>query len=384
MRRSANVEQRAWLIRLLRAVVTLATLLASSVCVAAEPSVMIGRPASPTPLLNEVLIRMRGELTAAGLSTDTRVWERRMGEGAPVLPRETYGAVVFEQDRTRIAIWAYAPDSEDPITLTLDTRARHVNAEVVAVRAVEALRAAIHRYAEGARQGEEELPQAVREFGESTPPAPPAPDQSSSVPEKTAPVEEPPVEVALAPAPAPLPAPQLPLEDQWRLTFQAGPSLALDGGALAGGVGAGLGIDRGWFGARVLVDAALSPYGFAGPAGVAHARRTAGSLQAGGVWRPSARFFLLGTIGGGVANYAIEGDAGPGFTAVSTDHWTPYVAARVSGQFHLTSGFALYVDAEPSVVANAPVLRVGGVDVAKLGQPAFVGGAGVLIALQLQ
>jgi hypothetical protein len=123
--------------------------------------VVIVRPAAGDTLLNEALIRTRGELRAVGLTVEIQLAEER---ALSRLPESVYGTLVFRRSNGRIEIEAFAPGVDAPVLQVVDTAQPSVDAEVVSVRAVEALRAAMLQYARRARASEQALPEAVVGF----------------------------------------------------------------------------------------------------------------------------------------------------------------------------------------------------------------------------
>src|SRR5690606_17254810 len=86
-------------------------------------------------LLEEGLVRVRGELAAMGLSTEPRA----DGEPTRTQPSPAYqGALVCERFGTWLRIQAWNPEATMPVTQWIDASDPAVDAEVVAVRAVEA------------------------------------------------------------------------------------------------------------------------------------------------------------------------------------------------------------------------------------------------------
>src|SRR3970282_1753578 len=118
-----------------------------STAVAAEPArgvILISQSADP--LIDEALIRARGELAGVGLETSVLIADEETLRSIPSFGAEVYGVLAFERDERHVRIRAYSPDSESPLLQEVDTHKPNVNAEVVAIRAVETLRAALLEY----------------------------------------------------------------------------------------------------------------------------------------------------------------------------------------------------------------------------------------------
>src|SRR5262245_26595020 len=118
--------------------------LLSRTLLAAEPArVVILKSQAADPLTDEALIRARGELSGIGLETSVLTADDETLRRIPSFGTDVYGVVAFERYEQRIQIRAYSPGSQLPIVQDIDTQKPGVNAEVVAVRAVETLRAAL-------------------------------------------------------------------------------------------------------------------------------------------------------------------------------------------------------------------------------------------------
>src|SRR5690606_40882988 len=137
-------------------------------------------PERTDPLIDEALIRISGELAAVGLRVEIRPPGSVSDEELVPLDAGDYGAIVLSQQRSRIDIRAYARGLETPVSQSAQRNHPGMDAEVVAVPAVEALRAAMIQYARHEVETQNEpatgRPGAVpASTGTAPPPHPPKP-----------------------------------------------------------------------------------------------------------------------------------------------------------------------------------------------------------------
>ena len=109
--------------------------------------VVVIRPEPSGPLLDEALIRIRGELSAVGLGVEVRSPSPETLEGEPSFGPLDYGLVELRTSESQIEIRAHAPGLDSPVVQLADPHHPGINAEVIAIRTVEALRAAMIQYA---------------------------------------------------------------------------------------------------------------------------------------------------------------------------------------------------------------------------------------------
>src|SRR5262249_35115347 len=112
-------------------------------CQSGAAPVLIVTPSNTSPLIDEGVVRVRGELSALGLTTENE----SEGKSSTTSARPAYqGTLVFERFGDWLRIQAWNPNLAMPVTQWIDTSDPSVDAEVLAVRAVEALRAALLPY----------------------------------------------------------------------------------------------------------------------------------------------------------------------------------------------------------------------------------------------
>ncbi|MGC4090359.1 MAG: hypothetical protein QM756_21270 [Polyangiaceae bacterium] len=320
----------------------------------AEPRVLIEVPQAPDAVLDEALNRVRGELSAVGLGADVRV---QVGEQTePKLDAGVEGALSLVRDGSLIRIRAYGPLSSTPVVQELDARASDVTAEVVAVRAVEALRAVTVAFRR-AEQKPEAKPPAPPPAPKALPPAPPTP-----------------------PSARPAFAPR---GQHGAISVALGPAAFYDVDSRTLGLGGELSAFYGkfpCFGGPSLSSTLYRPL-LEVSAGSVDTRRLSAALRVGCSVELPRPFELWFSLGGGAALYSVEGSATNGFVGHALHHTTPFFTAGVGVSVWLSSRLAVYSHLDASWASDAGALRVAGSELAQLERPLLWGALGV--ALQI-
>lgn len=333
----------------LAAVLTMA-LLAARALASETAQVLIVEVAHADDLLDEAIVRARGELAAVGLTI--RV-ERVASSTVPSLEENLFGMLVLDHSGRRVRIRAYAPGAALPVEQSMDLRRPHGDAEVIAVRAVEALRAAMLESARHAQDAHRAIPPAVSGFTRLG--APPLGDRPRE-PEH--------------------PADSL---DSTRLRFWAGPELAYQprAAAVSAGVQAGAWLAHGWSLYGIVAESGFSALRLSEPAGLVEVKRRSLEAHFGARFEPVPPVELFGTLGIGVAEHAIVGQAVPTFIGRSEDHVGLCVSARAGSVFWLWPAFGSYLSLAASVAPNAPAVRVAEREVAVLDRPMIALSVGI-------
>lgn len=324
-------------------------LLAASRSAEAEPQrVSIHVPARADPLLDEALVRVRGELGAMGLEAEVRSGEpgeTRAAEGIG-------GTLIVERDGAWIRIRALGPASAAPAVQELDTRRADVSAEVVAVRAVEALRAVMTGLPE--RRPKEPI---------APPPKPPNPPESPS------------------PPPARSNAPSIAPRDEAALSVWSGPSALYDISPSRAALGAELGVFWGrssWFGGAQLGTSLLRTK-LDDAVGKVYIRRSTALARLGltlELARSSELWFMLG---GGIARYNVQGKAAPGYVSESGHHDSALFAGGVGATTWFSPHFGAYLRLEAAFAADAAAVRVTAREIAVLERPTLTAALGLTV-----
>jgi len=313
---------------------------------AAPPRVLVTAPADASVLLKESLVRAQGELSAVGLGADVELLPSapRVAHTPPGL-RDVYGLLELEQHGSLISIHAWAPGATESLDARVDLAGPGVTSEVIAVRAVETLRAAMLQFAEAERGA---VPEAVRGFTRFTAP------------------------VAATPPPPPA-KPQPPAPRSPPLAFWAGPALALHPG-VSPDLGAQLGILVGP--SRVFAAAAfettLGDLHLEGDHGSADVRRQAVWLQLGFRFRPASSWEVATRAGAGYVAFGIEGVGDPGYHGAESSHGSLGLMLGVSTVYWATRAFGLYGSVGGRIATDAPTILIAEKQVITLDRPAFV------------
>lgn len=331
----------------------------------AAPRVRLQRPSRADELIDEAVIRVLGELTAVGLDVELVQRSAEAPRTLPPLPEGTFGLIAFRRSAAEMVVDIWSPEGGAPYSFRVDVRQPSVSAEVVAVRAVEALRAKWLEYGElyGA-----DLPGPVLEFARAMEPAAPKVEpQPSKEPSTSA-------ERRRTPDSSRHSVPEWPFD--WSLQLHGGASWRLDEGSGSAGAGGSLLFGRGaWFGG-LLVSGGLQAAEVVDVAGSATVRdvrylgigRTEVSLSQ--AWRGFVQ------AGFGVTRYSIDasvsGDAlleardsvetrfcaqlGAGGNWWLGEHAGVYIAAELRG---LVSPFRLRMDDRAVETLGAPSAALG-------------------------
>lgn len=307
--------------------------------------VLLLRPDTSDPLIEEALIRTRGELAAAGLTGEAEV-----GTGSPSAQARARGAdasLTLQRIGDRVRILAAVLESGVFEEQWVDLERESASAEVIAVRAVETLLAAMTRHLKATRP----------------PTPPPAPAQGPPEKDET-------------PGPPPSGRGESPL-----LTVRVGPSLSVSTvGALAPGVGARLSLALGhaFYFAGADLETSLAPTAAEKSAGSAEVRRSLVVGHVGGVLRLVDSTDLFATLGAGLVRYDIEGLPEPGFVGMSETHDATLGVAGVGVAQWLSQSVGTYLDVRATLCFDAPEVRVAGEPVMTLDSPSFSASAGLL------
>lgn len=341
-------------------------------------------PTRSGPVLEEALIRIRGELRAVGLQVEVHAGPGASTEGTPALfgPGE-YGAIVLTEQGGQIEIRAFAPGLETPVSQSASPRHPGVDAEVVAVRAVEALRAAMVQYARSPRPEKGDLPPEVSEFTRLSP-APTLEEVGATPPENSL--------TSPGPGDAPPADPNLGDSDGfgresagtgrvWTLWLGAVGALEWPAGKGLGGVQGSVVWQPGWTGIALTGQRSLWGAEVTGPEGRALLERSA--VQVAFSLRPrlTETTDLFVTAGAGLAHYAARPEAAEGFAGRSQGHLSPYLGLQLGGAHWLAERVSLYGAFGCEVLRDAPRFRFDGRDVAVVGRPTATLGAGVVLSL---
>jgi len=354
---------------------------------ASEPArVLLVAPSDASSLVSEALVRAQGELFAVGLAsartgaipTDSSAAPSDGSTEPPRLPTDVYGLLVLEQREGAIIIHAWAPHSTSSLDARVELNAPGLTAEVLAVKAVETLRAAMVQFA---RRERGELPEAVRGFTkQQSPEAAPleAPAAKPAAKPTAQPAPPPPPPDEAEPAEAPIPS------DRGRLRSEAlgaaaplgawlGPQLAVEPGGASVGGQIGLLVGPRWGCLALAFDTGFGRLQLDAAEGDAKVQRRALVLQAGlrtlvdRAWEA----FVRGGVG--YAAFDVRGQGAAGYRGLHLTHESLVLQANVGVIRWLTRSMGLYGHVGTVLALDAPSVLIAGRSVATLDHPsAFV------------
>ncbi len=327
----------------------------------------VGQVSPTAPLLEEALVRARAELQTVGLI----VLERPQQDPLSSEPWSTnpgvHGRLTLEQVDSIVRIEATAPGLSAPVVQVVDVSEAGVDAEVVAIRAVETLRAAMVQYAQFASRDSKTLPTAVGEFTRVKPAPPRRTSPTSSAP-------------AAAGEPRPEPDPGQDAAGGVALSLWVAPEAYLDlrareasgSGRLVfygGGFGyyAGIGVRQTWTVGSIRSSAGEAP-----------TRRTDLSLFLKVQEDLGSNAAVFGAAGGGYRQYVVSGQASDGYSARDRQHATAAGSLEIGAAQWIARQLALFIDCGISAALDAPELYFDGKRVARLDRPSLWVSVGVV------
>lgn len=310
--------------------------------------------------MEEALIRIRGELQAVGLHVEVRRDPGWSPDDLAPLEAGDYGVIVLSQQGTRIDIRAYAPGLETPVSQSAHTSYPGMDAEVVAVRAVEALRAAMIQFARNRPASSDPLPPAVGDFTRLEPPSPPPAPLAVEAP----PPPPPPSTTESEPSAPPS------TTTTWAVWLGAVGLLDFPATLGHGGIAGALwwqqaGLRVGVLGQRTLTGGRLHEL-----EGSAIVERSALQLLVGTERALTSDTFAFAAAGVGAVYSEARARANPGFVSSTTTHLSPALSVQLGAGYRFAPPVGAFALAGAEVLAEALRLRFDGRDVAETGRPA--------------
>lgn len=296
--------------------------------------------------MTRALVLVRGELSALGL--DVQV----VRADAMDAPETTSDRLFLDVKEGVIVVRVFAIGAQAPLVESVEPDGPEVTAEVIAVRAVEALRAA-----------------------QLLPPPPPRvapPKPPTEQPPKEPPLmERPPAEQRPTSQPkATPPTLQLALGPAFVQNLQGPPQLTGHAALL---VGPSFGF------AALGYEGSLAGLDFERAAGSAQISRRTLFLQLGARVRLSPAWEVNARAGLNYLHYAASGAARPGYLAQDLAHDTGGVSISIGGAYYFVHAVGVYLDAGGLVAFDAARVQLADESVVTLDQPSFVVGFGLLL-----
>jgi hypothetical protein len=354
------VEMRALLCRVASVFLLLAQFAETEAQASDPPRVLVVAPTPRSSVVERALPLIRGELAGEGLSAEIRDDDPQK---TPV-PQAAYGLLSLETNGSTTVIRAFAPGDPKPIVANIDADDAGVDAEVLAVRAVETLRAAVLQFAQAHQEG---LPDAVRGFAQ--------------LPKATA--------TPAAPKPPPPPRPRPPAQprparSRTASTVQAflGPELAAQP-RLTPSVGAegGLIVGPRWGFIGAAFESTLYRSRVSSSVGHADILRRALSLELGARFRVAQAWELSTRVGVGYADYAVKGKGTPGYVGVALDHRALVTSLALNGAYYFGRALGVYLSFAGAVALDAPVVQLAAKEQSTLDRPSLTVSSGALLTL---
>lgn len=322
---------------------------------AQAPRVVVAGPSDASALLQESLVRVQGELSAVGLGADVELFATtRAAQRTQPLRKGVYGALELEQRASVLLIRAWAPGANASVDARVDLTAPGVTSEVIAVRAVETLRAAMLQFAQAERGA---VPAEVRGFTRFN-----APDGPPTLADRATPAAEPRRSPPLA--------------------FWAGPAVSVHAGVapdLGAQVGLLVGPNRAF--AAAAFETTLGDLHLEGEHGSADVRRQAAWLQLGVRFRPADAWEVATRAGAGYAAFNISGAGDPGYHGANTTHGSLTLMLGVSGVYWATRAFGLYASVGGRLATDAPSVVIAEKQGITLDRPSFVVSLGASVGV---
>ncbi len=333
------------------------SLLGPARALADAAEVVLIRPRDPGPLLTEALIRLQAELRAVGLEVIEQ--ERDLAGPPPTLEGLEYGSIVLVRRGPVIEIYAYAKGLESPVIQLADTSASGIDPEVVAIRAVEALRAAMVQFARREQARRAPLPESVSGFTRLSPtPRALEPAQGE---QPQAPADRPRTGLELGLFLGPSATWDLPI-DEWSFGGQVS--------AFAGSSWYRLGL----YADRVVLQARVDD-----ASGTVWSRRTviAGEMRA----RLAAglRSVVFVGLGAGALHHDFEAVANAGYVSHGGQHTSLVISADSGAAYFFIDDFGLYLSVRCDVATDAPRLRLASREGDAFARPALSSSVGVVV-----
>jgi len=320
-----------------------------------SPSTVIVSSNVSDARLTRALVLIRGELSALGIDVQVRVADT--ADAPPFAPETTSDRLSLDVKEGVIVVRVFAAGAQAPLVESVDLDGPDVTAEVIAVRAVEALRAA------------RLLPPETQR---AAAPTPAKKKPRTAHPSVGQPLTEQPQ--AAAPSTTPI-APSIPM-----LQLALGATFVQNSQGLPQpGAQAAIRIGPHWGFVAVGAEASLAGLSFERPVGSAQVSRRTLFLQLGARVRLHRAWELNARGGVNYLHYSAGGTAEPGYVARDLEHGTGALSLSFGGAYYFLDAFGVYLDVGGLVAFDAARLRLGNEDVVALDRPSLAFGAGVLL-----
>ena len=316
------------------------------------PNTVVVSTTTSDARLTRALVLIRGELSALGLDVQVRAADAADTAATPAdVSNERLSLDI--KDGT-LVVRVFEAGAQAPLVESVDLDGPQVTAEVIAVRAVEALRAA------------RLLP-------------PPPAERTSAAPKP--PAERPPVEhPALEHPPAEHPptaasARRVPTVQLWLgPTFvqhlQGVPQVSAHAALLVG---------PSWGFVALGAESSLAGLQFERKVGSAQVSRRTLFFQLGARFRVHPAWEVSARGGLSYLHYAASGVAEPGYQARELEHGTGGASLSLGGAYYFARAIGVYLDLSCLFAFDAARVRLGDESVVTLDRPSLALGTGVML-----
>jgi hypothetical protein len=314
------------------------------------PTMVIVSSNTSDARLTRALVLIRGELSALGLDVQMRVADA--ADASPSATEPTSERLSLDVKDGVVIVRVFAAGAQAPLVESVDLDDPSVTAEVIAVRAVEALRAA------------RLLPSQPQRT--ATPKPPVEGPRSERPPKDPPPTEQP----SAPPVTRAIPMLQLALGPTFIQNSQGLPQLSAQAAVRVGP-------DWGFVG--LGAESSLAGPDFARRAGSAQVSRRTLFLQLGARLRVHQHWEVSARGGVNYIHYAARGAAQPGYLEQDLGHDTGAASLSLGSAYYFSRAFGAYLDFSGLVAFDAAQVRLGNENAVTLDRPSFALGAGALL-----
>jgi len=297
--------------------------------------------------MTRALVLIRGELSAVGLDLQVHSAD----EAASAAPDTNSDRLSLDVKDGAIVVRVFPSGAQAPLVESVDLDGPEVSAEVIAVRAVEALRAA------------RLLP--------SPKPSPQTPKAPPAAPKAPRPTERAPAEPdATTPTVRAVPLLELALGPTFVQNLQGLPQLNAH---------AALAVGPKWGFVALGAEGSLTELAFDRRPGSAQISRRTLFLQLGARVQLHRSWELNARAGIDYLHYRASGSAQTGYSAQALQHDTGGVSLSVGGAYYFARAVGVYLDLGTLAAFDAARVRLADETVVTLDQPSFTLGFGLLL-----
>jgi len=297
--------------------------------------------------ITRALVLIRGELSAVGLDLQLH----NADEVASAAPDTSSDRLTLDVKDGVIVVRVFPSGAQAPLVESVDLDGPEVSAEVIAVRAVEALRAA------------RLLPSPTQR--------PPTPKAAPAATAASRPVEHaPPEHEPAAPTVRAVPLLEFALGPVFVQNLQGLPQL---------NARAGVAVGPRWGFVALGAEGSLTGLDFERRPGSAQISRRTLFLQLGARVQLHRSWELNARAGVHYLHYRASGSAQTGYSAQTLEHDTGGVSLSVGGAYYFARAVGVYLDIGTLAAFDAARVRLADETVVTLDQPSFAVGCGLLL-----